>query len=443
MLLASCGGGGGSGGGVIAPPPPAGGPIAWGPLTTLSANPASPGAPTAAIDGSGLAVVMWGQTGVPLAPTSNPYLAARTQAATGPWSALELVDNPQSGDGATDQLIDVQALAPATGVLGAWLRITAAGERIVASQRESGGWSAGNVAAVSAVQRRDLALAANDGGVQVAAWSENVGGVTQIVARIRVPGVGSWSPLPAVQLNAIEGTQPAVAVDPNGRVLIVWRQGSGLSGQLFARIYESGAFGGVFQIDAAQSDMRAPRAIAYGPNQFLVVWEQANNSAYDLRAKTGNASNWQNASQVIDARAESVLDARLLPGPNGTAFVAWRQAEALFASRWALGNWSQPIQVGAGLAGVSRDPRVAISGDRAILVWVQQPASGVPDLYYATVSGVGTAPVTSAAFALETEAGSAGSPTLAVNGAGAAVVSWLQAVPNQTQPRVVARVFRP
>lgn len=446
-LSAGCGGGSGSGGGVIAPPPPAGGPIAWGPVTTLATNPASLSAPAAAIDGSGLAVVMWGQSGAPLAPAANPYVVGRTQPVGQAWGALERIDTPQSGDGAADALVDLQALAPDTGVLAGWIRSSASGERVVEGRRDGAGWSGLNIAGTLAAQRSELALAANATGVQVAAWSENIGGVRQIVARLKLPGVGSWSPLPAVQSANVAGTQPAVAVDPAGNVLIVWRESNGPTGQLLSRIYNlgSGSFGTVIPLDAAQTDMRAPRVIAYGTNQFLAVWEQANNAIYDLRAKTGNASNWQNASQLVDARAESVGNARLLLAPGVGAFVAWQQGGALYASRWASSTslWSQPVQVGAGLAGASDDLRVSLSGDRAIAVWTQRGASGVPDLYYAAVSSLGATPMSSGAFALESEAGSAGSPALAVNAGGAAVVSWLQAVPNQTQPNVVARVFRP
>lgn len=449
LLLAGCGGGGdGEGGGVLPPPSPPTGPVAWSAPVALATNVTGAGAPAVAVEAGGQAAVLWSQTGLVLgsgqAPLAPPYLAARMNTAAGGWGALEFVDAAGGGDAVNDQITQLQALAPASGSAAAWLRATGAGNRPVSTRRQSSGWSPSNVAAPLGAARSDLALAANDAGVQVVAWSEPVDGVARIVAYQRQIGVGDWVPLPSVQVSpGVAGTQPALAVDADGRVMFVWREGTAESGQLRSRLYDPAVpgFGTQLAVDAALTDMRAPRVVAYGANQFLAVWEQANNNQYDLRAKRGNASNWQQASQAIDTRAESVGGARLLAGSDATALVAWQQGDAIYASRWAgaTGTWTLPAQVAAA-AGVGNLCAGMTPAGNAILAWTQPGSGGAADLYYATVTG-GT-PTASAATLLEVDAGAVSAPALAVNATGVAVVAWLRQVAGQAAPDLMARVAR-
>ncbi len=449
-LLASCGGSGGGGGGnVLPPPPPPGGAVNWGLAVTLATNAPGITAPAAAIDGAGLTAVLWSQTGiVPAAgqaPLTSPHVVARENTSAG-WASTRLVEAPVAGDAATDQVFSLQALAPTTGLAATWLRLTSTGERVGAARHVGGAWDRDDATTAANVARTDLAFASNNAGVRVVVWSQTINGVSQIVGRRWPNSVVGWIDLPQVQESSgIAGTQPAVAIDDDGRVMIVWRQGTAVAGRLRSRVFTptANAFGTELDVDAGLTDMRAPQVIAHAPNKFLAVWEQLFNGTYDLRSKAGNASNWDQFSDTLDTRAESVSNARLMTGPNNTALVAWQQADRVFASRWAeaTGNWSQPLGVGANLSGVARDLRAGINAaGNAILVWTQRGSSGIPDLYYATVTG--TVPVATDPTLLESETGSAGSPALGVNANGNAVVAWLQAVSGQTQPNLVARVAR-
>ncbi|MCU0951955.1 MAG: hypothetical protein MUC68_13080 [Burkholderiaceae bacterium] len=453
--LTACGSGGsGSGGAVLPPPPPPGGSVNWGPVTALATAAPSVTAPAAAIDGAGVAAVLWSQTGLtPVAgrpPLAATYVAARENTAIGGWAATQLVESASMGDGATDRIIDLQARGPAVGSSAAWLRTPVAGsnDRVRVVRREAANaWGFGNVVSgPPGVARSELAFASNDAGVQAVAWVEPVAGVPQVQLRTRRIGVADWSaPSVPVQTDpGIAGGQPAVTVDANGIVMVAWRRG-GANGELRARGYDalSGTSFNELVVSTNQLDQRNPRVVAVGPNQFVVAWEQLSGSIYDLRATRGTTASWIANPPAVDARAESVAHARLMASPNAGALVLWQQADTLFASRLsaASGSWSQPVQIGAGLAGVARDLRAGIDANgNAIAVWTQTGSSGVPDLYYATVTG--TVPVGSTPVLLETEAGSADAPAIGVNAAGNAVVAWLQTVAGQAQRNVVARVAR-
>lgn len=451
-LVAGCGGGGGGGGNVLPPPSPPPGAVNWGAPVTLATNAGGITAPAAAIDGAGLAAVLWSQTGivpaVGQAPLTSPHVVARENTAAG-WAATQLIEAPVAGDAATDQVIDLQARGPAIGLSAVWLRAPGAGsnDRVRAVRRQAANdWDLVNVVSGPVgTPRSEVVIASNDSGVQAVAWVEPVAGVPQVQLRTRRIGVAGWTApsLPVQSDAAIAGGQPALAVDANGLVMTVWRRG-GANGELRARSYDAitNVMGDERVISTNQLDQRHPRVVAIGPNQFVAAWEQLSGTIYDLRSTRGTSAAWVANPPAVDARAESVGNAWLLAGPNAGALLLWQQADALFVSRSSAGSaWSQPSQVGANLAGVARDLRAGITATgNAILVWTQRGTNGIPDLYYATVTG--TVPIATEATLLETEAGAAGSPALGVNANGQAVVAWLQSVAGQTQPNLVARVAR-
>jgi hypothetical protein len=216
------------------PPVPPAGPLNFGAVVPLAVSPADGTAPAAAIDGSGVAAVLWSQTGlVPVAGQPalvNPYVAARENVAGDTWAATQLVESAAAGDAATDRTLDLQVSAPATGINAAWLRSPTgpANDRVRAARRETpNGWSFGNVAAgVAGVARSELVFAANDAGAQAVAWIEPVAGVPQVQLRVRRVGVADWSaPAGAVQGNpAGVAANPALAMDPAARAHLRCRQ---------------------------------------------------------------------------------------------------------------------------------------------------------------------------------------------------------------------------
>lgn len=261
-------------------------------------------------------------------------------------------------------------------------------------------------------------------------------------------GVGTWSVPRLAQATTATGSQPAVAIDANGVAMIVWRAQAGSGpGLIRARGYDTATdqFGNELEVDPGQStnDTRNPRVVALGQGSFLATWEQAGGGgAYDLRANTGSMTAWQAAPATLELGAGTVDQSRVVAGPPGTAYAVWRQNDVVFFARFSAGIWSAARTVG-GVAG-SHSARVAVDrSGNAIFVWLQTPAGGgVDDLFYATFTASNGA--ISGAFQLDTEeSGAAASPALSVAPNGAAVVAWLQNVAGQTNPNLVARLFRP
>jgi hypothetical protein len=456
-FVGACSGGGGDAGIGL---PPGQGPINWGAVQTLASN-ASPSPlavtpPAATIDGIGLASVLWSQIGMPLpgGGTSAVPLVGVADSGSGTTFAAAQAIESSAGFGAGDRIGDLIARA-GTSNTAVWRRQLASNNsmQIGSAVREAVAWGTENIASrpVGALVR-DLAYAVNGAGTRVAVWTEvdvAAGGARRVQLSFRA-GTTGWTPQVAASGTTQDAAEPAVAVDGNGLAMIVWRQGNA-PGILRARSYDTatGQFGIELAVDPGQiaNDMRNPRVVALAPGSFLATWEQAGGGgAYDLRANTGSATAWSNISGLLELGASTVDQSLLVAGPNATAYAVWRQNQAIHFSRYtaASGIWSVARQVNSAQAGTSSEPRVAVDGNgNAIFVWLQTPAGGgLDDLFYATFTASNGA--ISGAFQLDTETtGAAASPSLSIAANGAAVVAWLQNVANQTNPNVVARVFRP
>jgi hypothetical protein len=189
----------------------------------------------------------------------------------------------------------------------------------VRSARRSGAgiWDARVAAAgVSGLARSELTGASNAAGVQALAWVEPVGGVPQVQLRVRAAGAAVWTaPALPVQTSAsLAGGSPALAIDSQGRVAIVWRQLVNGVGELRSRTLDAATlvYSSELPVDSGQPDMRNPRLIAYGDNKFLVTWEQLAGTVYELRSKTGTQAAWLAGARRIDSRVESVSAALVL-----------------------------------------------------------------------------------------------------------------------------------
>ena len=453
-LVAGCGGGGDRGSGVT--PPPAAGQINWGPPAVLAAAAPNLRAPVAAVNGAGLVVVGWAQSGVAGgALASNRYVVLRENSAADAWAARVAVD-PSAPTDEADELVDELAADARGGpVTLAWRRLApgSSDRGVRAATRQAGAaWDLVALPRVPAPGFRSfVVLASGDNGMQALAWTEAAGSVSRIQLRVRRIGSGGFdwfAPTMPVQSDpSASGSQPALAVDPaSGRVMIAWRQ-DGPTGEVRARVFDpsSGSFTPDFAVDPSQPDTSVPSVVALGGGEFYATWLQNSNGALQLRGKRFTGSAWLATSQRIDNRDDWAARVSLVGGPTGTSWVAWEQGGLLFAARYnpATGNWTHPIPVGASLAGVPQALRAAVDGGgNAVLAWVQRDVGTAEDLYYTTVGS--TASVAGPPVLLETEAGPViGALALAVNTTGVAVIAWLQTPANQTQLALIARVARP
>jgi hypothetical protein len=90
----------------------------------------------------------------------------------------------------------------------------------------AGAWSPAEPASVGPLAARSPDVAMNGRGDAVAAWVRGTGRKAMVVVTLRAAG-GEWSRPEAVSRRGRPAVNPQVAVDPTGRVVVVWRQVAG------------------------------------------------------------------------------------------------------------------------------------------------------------------------------------------------------------------------
>jgi hypothetical protein len=459
--VVACGGsGGGGGGGVLPPPGPPPGPIAWGDATVLATNATGVTAPAATIGATGTAAVLWSQIGLLLpgtmAPSAVPLVAAAENAGTtgsAAWAALTVVEMPPGTAAANDVVSGLAARQTAGAASAVWARAQPGiVTRLRQTQREASGWSDDPIDAVAAATTVQALTFAAAGGsaVRAAAWVEADATTSTVWASLRAPGVG-WSQ--KVQLSAAGqlASAPSIAVDDSGNVLAVWREaGSAVAnGRIWSRSLASGSAAWSIAApvtDAGSPDSDRPQVVATSTaTQFMAAWEQRGlGNLYDIRAaRSTSLTTWPALTTLLEQnQLGDALEVRLTASGTGRVYAAWWQNNRLWFNRFGGLNWDLAAsELSVAEVGTVRAPQIAADANgNFIAVW-RRTAGALDDLYY-TYYRLSDSTLSPPAL-LETGAGAVSSPALAVNASGAAVVAWLQAVAGQTNPNLVARLYRP
>lgn len=176
------------------------------------------------------------------------------------------------------------------------------------------------------------------------------------------------------------------------------------------RLLESDAVGSAYLMDVAAADERA-----------LAIWHQTSATRHDLKAgEWSSFSGWSSPAAVEADDTSTVSDG---DAASRRYLAVWSQGGDVWASRPDLyGVWASPQHLEAG-AGLAFSPRVEIDGStNAIAVWVQDDGAthSIMSSRFTWATGWG------AEEPIESGAGLAGQPALAVAPGGDAIAVWIQ-----------------
>jgi hypothetical protein len=457
LALAGCGGGAGGPPRPPDPNPPLSGDVPLGRAVTLASGVALAAGPQAAFSSDDTATVVWAQAGFPI-PGSGltrivPDVGGAESQVGETWSAAELINGSTSlQDQAGDSLVDLVA-SPGRGGAGAqaaWRRVrtaSSAADVLLSARREGVGWSPASIAAEPAgVTFTSLRVASNGLGTDAAVWVETLGGLSQVQLSVRSPGT-SWGPKRAVQTDSfLSGTEPAVAVDESGTVMVLWRQGAAGAGVVWARRFPfDGSSTLPFSVDGPlPPDSGSPTVIATAADRFMATWLRTEQDGVtrSLRAREAVGGLWPAGTRPIELQDLSVDEVQLAALPAGGALAVWRQGGALKWSRYAAGSWlNTPLDVDGGVAGAAAPQLATDATGRGFVAWLRR-AGAVDDLLVATLAPLGDR--FSAPQSARLGDGSASLPSLAVapEGTGSVVLAWRQAVAGQAEPDLLVRLWR-
>lgn len=446
-VLVACGGGGGGGGsadgggGGVPPIVPG-----WQTAQALESLDLPAEGADVAINADGVGYAVWRQA----ADGKQGVFASRYS--NGAWSAAQLVSSEALIAGSA---FDPQVVALPDGeAVVLWSQSIPDGTLSVMSKRSTNGgtWTEFNEKELSInLETTDnLELVADNKGNAVAVWAQReVGGFIDDV-HYSLFRNGDFEPVESITDSNAQHREPDVAIDSEGRVLIVWLENSLVNGafanRVFVRSISDIVLSGIENLSGAVDvDASAP-TVAWGPNgKAVVTWVQdlpGGGGSHTLARVSDNAlaDQW-GAVTVLSGVGNFGFFARnptVAMDTQGRAVAMWQQEglvdgrDDIFAAHFDGTNWTPAQAVETQDAGDATFPQVAVdAGGQAIAVWRQDDGANINVLSARLnmASGQWSVPEL-----IETDNTSDArlAPSLAVNAAGRAIAAWEQTLATPT-----------
>lgn len=334
--------------------------------------------------GAGDAVAVWSG-----APTGGARAYASARPKGGDWSTPLIID------GGFGNAYETRLAATSSGsAMAVWQYQVGSEYRLAANRLGAGAWGAAERIDAGGGNVQEHRVAIDDAGRAIVAWEQydsSTGSLRNLI-RVRFNGGGAWS----VPTEVAVGSQPAVAVDKDGKGYVAWLSGN----QTWVAPVDLGA-GTVGTATALQP---APAADPPGNLRFamdrsghgLLAWNEYN----ILRtARLDPTAGWLTVeTAATDVAIALYREHSIAIDGSGQAIVAWAnsgQRDIVKSVRYqptstTTGAWSAPFQhstVGAEYAIV---PRVAMNAaGRAALVWIESPENTYDEVLKAQVYDAG------------------------------------------------------
>lgn len=266
-------------------------------------------------------------------------------------------------------------------------------------------------------------------GNAIAVWYQADGAVLNIMANRYKAGIG-WGTATLIEQGANSAYLPKIAMDAQGNAIAVWLQSDGRFDRIMVnRFTPLAGWTGEVAIDTGTSDaFFHPQIAMDASGNALVVWPQRDGATLSIMANRYDAALGWGVAAPIETGAETATSPQVAMDANGNAIAVWHHRDAtsfsVIANRYTAGiGWgnAQAIEASPNNA---VNPQVAFDAQgRAMAIWAQFDGTdySVMANRYTPVSGWGTA------SAIETRAGQALSPMLAINANGDAFAVWFQA----------------
>lgn len=235
--------------------------------------------------------------------------------------------------------------------------------------------------------------------------------------------------------NDAEEQEPQIATDGAGNAIAVWHQSDGARNSIWANRYTAGSgWGTPAMIESDDTkDAYLPRIAIDATGSALVVWEQYDNDDPDTQAsiwanRYTAGSGWGTATLIGSDDAIIASGPRIAVDGAGNALAVWSQSDRtrtnIWANRYTAGSgWGAATLIESDDTGDAYDPQIASDdAGNAIAVWGQFDGThyDIRANRYTAGSGWGTATL------IESDAGQAARPQIAVDAAGTALAVWEQ-----------------
>jgi hypothetical protein len=391
-----------------------------------------PRAPILRLDSDGRAVVLWKATS-----NSEARLQGVERSAAGEWIRPTPLAVSESGVSGAIANVPVPRgfIRLADAEIGV---VESSADPITISHSRAGVWSdltPVQITDTHQAQQPQLNMASTPAGTAVLVWTALQAGRTHVYARYFTPASGLSAPLLVSADLAWNASQPRAAIHSDGTATVVWQQDDGARLSVRVRQYHpSTGFGVERRVDAAEIETTDPHVAVDSYGNLVVAYQRQVGARVSLWANRKGAD-WLGPQQLAAQGANTGADpriVRLVAGARGVAYVLF-QSDGLQATRLLPSTgWSMPALLGALyvvndlLTTLPVPPAVQIGLDEignAVVVWRSAGSSLAFTRY---VSGTGW-------FRLAQIAGTTGGdPGLVVLPDGRAMVAWHQALSSSS-----------
>lgn len=391
----------------------------WGAPASLTTASEDAGFPRLASDGSSYAAT-WQQFDPGSATTFS--LHGRTFE-NGSWDDARLLDVSDE-----PMLPESELAGGGAGYAASWLQWSGRAFDVTAAIADDAAWKAPQVLSGElrhgSVMLRDVALARNDAGVVVAAWTQVDASLEPLLAQSLVsvfvstldPGTaGSWS---TPERIGVGGDEPALASDGTG-FAVVWVAKDGAGDSIYAaESDDANTWSAPELLETTAGDASGP-VIASNASGYMAAWLEEGVTPSAVMANLHDGSGWGLAFPVgsggVGAYAPSLAS-------DGSGYaVAWNEHSGteydLYVNRWDGGGFVGPVALDTG-SDPAWGPAVASDGTGYVVAWYEN-GLGHSDVYASRWSGAAW----SGAALLESDPESVDEVLVASNGSGYAA-AW-------------------
>jgi len=202
------------------------------------------------------------------------------------------------------------------------------------------------------------------------------------VAGAAAPAPPRWLPVRNLSTAGADAVIPDVAVDENGRVVVVWAQAQDSVWTVQAADRApGGTWGAPVVLSTPATNVAAPE-LAVAGSRVAAVWDRYDGKHLVVQwsERDPNTGAWAAAVTLSSAGADAQSPRIAIDG-KGDAIAVWASVDAsgwtvLAASRPAGGSWQAPVPLDAAQAGTAAPDVVLDGSGRAVVAWASTAGAG-------------------------------------------------------------------
>ena len=359
----------------------------------------------------------------------------------GEWGTAELIETDNAGSAYDPQL----AIDPSGNAMAVWRQSDGTRNNTWANRYLDGtGWGAAELIETdNARSALDPQLAINASGNAMVVWFQSDGTRDNIWANRYVTGTG-WGAAELIETdNAGSADYPQVAIDASGNALAVWAQHDGTKYNILTNRYVTGTGWGAAELIGTDNVGGAynPQLAIDPSGNAMAVWRQPDDFRNNIWANRYVAeTGWGTAELIETDNVSGAYSPQLAIDPSGNAMAVWEQYDGsrnnIWANRYVAGTGWGAAELIETDAGNANYPQVAIDpSGNAMAVWRQSDGTRLNILAnrYLDGTGWGTAEL------IRTDAGSANYPQVSIDPSGKTMAVWYQF--DGTRYNIWANIF--